>query len=217
MTENAYPYLTDPHPAAAIPPGYRANSAGHLVPEEQVSELDKVKDSLVKELVSRAKRVQELLKGFKHGATADVEAFVQLAAEQYNAKIGGTKGNIQLLSFDGRHKVEINVADQMIFDEKMHAAKALIDQCIHKWSAGSRSEIKALVEHAFQTDKRGRINYSRIVTLMRLSIDDPNWQNAMQALKDSHQVVGSKAYIRLYERTAPDQPYSQIALDMAAL
>ena len=42
------------------------------------------------------------MKLFKDQSFTDVATFVQISADQYGAKIGGTKGNVQLLTFDGR-------------------------------------------------------------------------------------------------------------------
>ncbi|BBL70358.1 DUF3164 family protein [Methylogaea oryzae] len=199
-----------------IPAGFRQNSAGHLVPEESISEMDKTRDALVGELIDKARDLNGLIRDFKTDSMGDVQAFIALAAEKYGAKVGGAKGNISLLSFDGRRKVEVNVQDSIAFGEELHAAKALIDNCIHRWTEGGRPEVKALVEHAFQTDKQGKLNYGRIFTLMRLQIEDEEWRRAMQALKDSIKTVGSKTYIRFYERRGADQPFTQIAVDSAA-
>lgn len=199
-----------------IPPGYRQNSAGHLVPEDTISEMDKTRDTLVSELLDKARDMNGLVRDFRTDAMGDVQAFIQLAAEQYGAKVGGAKGNVSLLSFDGRKKVEVNVQDSVEFGCELHAAKSLIDNCIHRWTEGGSPEVKALVEHAFQTDKKGKLNYGRIFTLMRLKIDDEEWRRAMEALKDSINVVGSKTYIRFYERRGPDQPFTQISVDPAA-
>lgn len=96
-------------------------------------------------------------------------------------------------------------------------AKELIDHCIHEWTAGSSSEVQALVEHAFQTDKEGKISTARVLGLRSLNIKSEKWQNAMQAIMDSIQVTGSKSYLRFYERQGEDGPYRQIPLDVAAL
>jgi hypothetical protein len=201
----------------AIPKGYRVNAAGHLVPEEQIRELDKLRDELVIQLIDGARHVQNTLRGFKRAGQEQIRAFVELAALDYGATLGGDKGNISLSSFDGRYKVEVNVADRQVFDEKLLVAKALIDDCIHRWTDGSRSEVKALIEHAFQTDAAGKLNYGRIFSLMRLPIEDEGWTRAMKALRDSIQVVGTKSYLRFYERLAKDQPYRALPLDIAAV
>jgi len=57
----------------------------------------------------------------------DVGAFIQLSAEKYEVKVGGNKGNVSLLSFDGRYKIVRQVAENITFDERLQAAKALID------------------------------------------------------------------------------------------
>lgn len=199
-----------------VPVGYLRNAQGHLVPEDAVRPWDKERDRLVREIVAAAKALQRQMSVFKSRAMGDVDAFVELSAERYDVKLGGRKGNVTLMTFDGQYKVQIAISDRLVFDEGMVAAKALVDECIHEWTAGSRTEIKALVEHAFQTDKEGKINIGRILGLMRLSIDDPKWRRAMDAIKDSMQVAASTQYIRVYERQGADR-YEQVALDLAAL
>ena len=40
---------------------------------------------------------------------------------------------------------------------------------MHAWAEGANDNIKALVNHAFQTDKEGKINTSRVLGLLRES------------------------------------------------
>lgn len=207
---------TNPQHPGEVPYGYMLNGSGHLVPVSLVSEIDKTRDNLVREIVSKARDLRDLLGDFKTDAFDDLQAFAELSAEKYNIKLGGIKGNITLNSFDGRFQLKLSQADVKIFDERLHAAKQLVDACIHRWTAGSRAEILALVEHAFQTDREGKISIGRIYTLLQLDIQDDEWQQAMQALKDSMQVVSTKAYLRIYER-GHDGQYRQLALDLAAV
>lgn len=202
---------------SGIPSGFMQDAQGRLVPEKAVAEIDKDRDALVREIVAKATELQQALAAFKASAMADVTAFVQLAGEKYEAKLGGLKGNLSLMTFDGHYRLQIAVADRIVFDERLQVAKALIDTCIHKWTAGSGTEIRALVEHAFQTDKEGKINTGRILGLTRLSIDDEEWQNAMQAIRDSIQVTGSTRYMRLYQRIGEGDRYTQIPLDLASV
>lgn len=197
------------------PAGYRRNAQGNLVPEENVREIDKLRDDLVREIVADAEAVHLALATFKTKAMADIAAFVDLSAERYNVKLGGRKGNLTLSSYDGAHKVQFAIADRIVFDEGIQAAKALVDECIHRWTEGSRSEIKALVEHAFQVDKEGNINLGRVLTLTRLQINDPTWQTAMQAIRDSMTVASSRSYVRIYRRRGQSELYDQVPLDLA--
>ena len=201
----------------SVPEGYMQDGQGRLVPVDQVREIDRARDELVREIVTRAKEAQQHMSRFKAGAMADIGAFVELSAERYQAKVGGNKGNVTLMSFDGRYKVQRAISEYIVFDEGLQAAKALIDECIHRWSEGSSNEIRALVEYAFKTDKEGNVSTSRIIGLQRLAIDDPQWKQAMQAITESMQVAGTKAYIRLYERRGDSDQYVPIPLDVAAL
>lgn len=199
-----------------IPYGFMVNAAGHLVPAGLISEIDKTRNDLVREIVSKATNLRSILVDFKAETMADIQAFVELSAEKYNVKLGGIKGNVTLCSFDGQYQVKLSQADMKMFDERLQAAKELVDACIHKWTEGSRDEIKALVEHAFQTDKEGNINQTRIYSLMQLKIEDEQWQEAMQALRDSIQVVNTKPYVRIYQRNKAGK-YEQFSLNLAAL
>lgn len=200
-----------------IPEGYMKDSSGRLVPTNLVSDIDKQRDDLVKEIVGHAQEVNQAIANFKSQTFGDIEAFIDLSAEKYDVKMGGQKGNVTLMSYDGRYKVQRAVSENIVFDERLQIAKELIDECIHKWTQGSNDNIRALVEHAFQTDKEGKINTARIFGLIKLDIKDEGWKNAMEAIKDSIQVAGSKTYIRVYERVGKSENYKAIPLDVAAI
>lgn len=201
-----------------IPQGFRANARGHLVPEAEVKDIDKLRDDTVLSIVKHARGVQEQLKAFKVQTFAEIETFMTLSAEQYAVKWGGEKGNVSLTSFDGKYKVLLAVADQLAFDERLHIAKQLIDECIHTWTSGASSNVQALIDHAFQTDKQGKINTARVLSLLSLRMEgDEKWAKAMEALKDSIKTVSSCKYIRLYERVGNTNQYEQISLDIAGL
>ncbi|MEI8210135.1 MAG: DUF3164 family protein [Methylococcales bacterium] len=198
-------------------PGFMVNASGHLVPLELISEIDKTRNDLVLEIIEKVIDLRQILSDFKQDTLADMGAFVALSAEKYNVTAGGAKGNLTLCSFDGQYQLKLSQADIKIFDERIHAAKELVDRCIHRWTEGSRVEIKALVEHAFQTDKEGNISMSRIYSLLQLDIDDEEWCQAMRALRDSMQVISTKSYLRIYQRKTPNSKYEQLSLDLAAL
>jgi hypothetical protein len=201
--------------AVSIPGGYMEDSQGRLVPKSSIKAVDLERDDLVIDLMHRAQELALTLACFKQHAMADIEAFVELSGEQYGAKLGGNKGNVTLFSFDGRYKLIRSIDDYITFDERLQAAKHLIDQCLKRWSEGAGAEIRTLVNDAFQVDKTGRINTKRVLSLRRMEIQDETWQQAMQAISDSVQVISSKSYIRFYERQ-PDGSYKQLNLNISA-
>jgi len=191
-----------------IPEGYLRDARGALIPQETIKPIDLARNDLVLEIVGKARAVSEHLSEFKTKTFADIE---------YDAKLGGKKGNVGLVSFDGRYKVLRAVQESLTFDERLHAAKALIDECLAEWTQGARSEIRALIDNAFAVDKEGNISTGRILTLRRLEIKDAKWLQAMDALSDSIQVQCSTSYIRVYERIGDTDKYRQIPLDVAGV
>ncbi|OOF59322.1 DUF3164 family protein [Rodentibacter myodis] len=196
---------------------YWRDAKGNLTPADLVKDIDKERDALVREWIGKGKAIRREISEFKDSIFGDIQAFVELSAEKYQAKVGGTKGNITLFSYDGKYKIQRAINDHLQFDERIQAAKVLIDECLSEWSEGSRPELKALIERAFNVDKEGNLNTSRILGLRRVDIQDERWQNAMQAISESVQVVSSKAYVRLYERVGESDQYVPIALDVAGV
>ena len=198
-----------------IPAGYWQDARGALIPEAVIKPIDKERDALVRDIVKKAKELSAQIGEFKQHTFDDVAAFVDLSADQYGANHGGRKGNVTLFSFDGKYKVQRYINETLQFDERIQAAKALIDDCLKEWTAGSRDELKALVERAFDVDKEGNLNTRKILALRRIDSKDDRWMRAMNAISESVQVIGSKSYIRVYERIADSDRYAPISLDIA--
>jgi len=200
-----------------LPEGYLKDSKGRLVPIELVEPIDQQRDELVLRFVRQAKALQATMKTFKELCMSEVQSFIELSAHEYNIELGGAQGNVTLTSYDGQYKIQRAIAERITFDERLLVAKELIDNCIKRWTEGSRSEIRVLVQDAFQTDKTGNINTARVLSLRKFSINDPEWKQAMQAITDSITVVGSKSYMRLYKRIGNSEQWEQISLDMASI
>lgn len=198
------------------PDGYMADAQGRLVPLDQIKPVDMMRHELVMEKVEKIKAMQSAMRNLKAEIMADIEAFIATSAEEYGVAVGGKKGNVTLQSFDGAFQIKRQISEHLTFDERLQAAKELIDECIKEWTEGSPGELRAIVNDAFQVDKEGRINVGRILGLRRLSISDERWQRAMDAISDSLTVTGTKAYFRAYARDESGG-MNAIPLDMAAL
>ena len=77
--------------------------------------------------------------------------------------------------------------------------------------------MKTIINDAFAVDKEGKFNLGRILGLRQLEIADPDWKKAMDAISDSLQVIGSKRYMRVYERVGNQDQWRSISLDFASL
>ncbi|QHP82367.1 DUF3164 family protein [Pectobacterium odoriferum] len=199
------------------PEGYWVDAKGVLTPEHLIKPIDIARDGLVEEIVARALAVNKAIADFKATGFTDIAAFVALSGEEYGVNLGGKKGNVTLPSYDGRYKIQRAMQDRIAFDERLQAAKALIDECLADWVEGARPEIHAIISRAFQTEKEGEVNTGAVLALRRHNIEDPRWQKAMDAISEAVQVVGSRSYIRVYRRVGDSDQYQPISLDIAGV
>lgn len=210
--------------AAPLPAGrreidgqaYWTNADGGLIPEGAVKAVDKLQDELVRRIVGFALPLSAQVARFRQHSFDDVDAFVALLEQEYGAKRGGSKGNLTFTSYDGLLKAVVQVSETIVFGPELQVAKGIVDECLREWSADSRTEIRAIINRAFDVDSQGRINRNDLFSLLRLEITDPRWLNAMQAIRDSFRVIGSKRYIRLYQRTDGQAPWQSITIDVSA-
>ena len=198
-------------------PGYWEDANGALIPVAKIKEIDKDRSKVVTELCEQAEIESAGLMGFKTAAMLAVTEFIERSLAEYDVKHGGKKGNVTLISFNGMYKIVRQMQETIVFDERLQAAKALIDECIQGWSKGSNVNIKVLVNDAFQVDQQGKISTGRVLGLRRHDIDDPKWLEAMRAIGDSMKVASTKPYIRFYKRDETTGEYFPINLDVAAI
>lgn len=206
------------HPSAVDVNGeqYLPDARGNLTPIATIKASDLLMDETVRAMISRAQAQSDTLAAFKADAFDRVQAFMGLLAQSHGATLGGKKGNITLTTFDGMMKVQVAVADLFEFGPELQPAKALIDECLTEWASGSGAELRTIVNRAFSVEKEGQINRAELFMLLRSEIADPRWKRAMDAIRESMRIVGSKEYIRFYRRDRRDGPWKQITLDLAS-
>lgn len=191
------------------------DAKGSLVPLANIKPEDKLLDETVRKVMVYARDLSAQIARFKGHTVADLGALNALLAQEYGAKIGGAKGNRTYQTIDGTMRVQVQVSDQISFGPQLQVAKTLIDECLTEWSSDSRPEIQAIVTRAFNTDKEGQINKSELFMLLRLDIDDGRWKRAMDAIRNSMTVTGSKEYVRFYERATSTDQWQAVTIDMA--
>lgn len=211
------------YPPAMIPDGivqvgektYMHDAKGSLVPVDLIKPQHKLEDEMVRKIMGHAIALSEQVARFKEHTFEDIGSFEALLAQEYEATVGGAKGNKTLMSHDALFLVKVQVADNVVFGPELQTAKVLVDECLNEWAEGARDEIRAIVTKAFNTDKAGQINRSEIFMLLRLDIQDERWQRGMKAIRDAMRVVGSKTYVRCYRRDAQDAAWEPVSIDLA--
>ncbi|QND45328.1 DUF3164 family protein (plasmid) [Rhizobium lusitanum] len=194
---------------------YMPDAKGNLVPVETIKPAHKLEDETVRKIIAFAEDLSAQIARFRGHTMTDLGVFDALLAQEYNAKIGGAKGNRTYQTFDGLMKVQVQIADFVDFSSELQIAKKLLDECLIEWAADSRPEIRAVITKAFNTDKEGQVNRSEIFMLLRLDIEDPRWQEAMRAIRDAMRVTGSKEYVRFYKRASVSDGWQAVTIDLA--
>lgn len=194
---------------------YMHDGKGSLVPVALIKPQHLLEDELVRKVMGYAVALSEQVGRFKEHTFDDIGGFEALLAQEYGATVGGEKGNKTLMSYDGLFQIKVQVADQLVFGPELQTAKVLVDECLNEWAEGARDEIRAIVTRAFNTDKAGQINRSEIFMLLRLEIEDERWKKAMKAIRDAMRVVGSKTYVRCYQRRDIDAAWQPVTIDLA--
>ena len=200
-----------------IPEGYMQNSRGDLVREENVKEIDKIQDQVVRDYAEEAKRLSMALLKFKRGALNDMADVIAVGAEKYGVSIGGKKGNVSMTTYDGRYKIQRVYSEKISFGVELEAAKELFTKYLDDVTSSTDGDLRKLIDGAFRTTRGGQLRTADLLGLLRYDITHPDWVKACEALKDSITVSGNTVYVRVYERVNDSEQYRPIPLDIAAL
>jgi len=211
MTGKVHPGVVDVAGEAHL-----RDARGSLVPMTTIKPVDLLMDEVVRSMLGKAQAQSAAIAAFKADTFGQVRAFMDLLAQHHGTKLGGRKGNVTLTSFDGMFKVQVQVADLIEFGPELQVAKSLIDECLTEWASGSGAELRAIVNRAFSVEKEGQINRAELFRLMQVNITDPRWVRAMDAIRNSMRVIGSREYIRFYRRDRVDGPWHAVTLDLAS-
>lgn len=194
---------------------YLADGKGRLQPVATIKPADILEHETVHKVIKYARDLSDQVARFKEHTFDDLTAFEGILEQEYGTTKGGAKGNKTFMSFDGLMKVQVAVQDHIDFGPQLQVAKGLIDECLNEWANDAGPELRTIVTRAFNTDKTGQVNRAEVFMLLRLEIDDARWKKAMEAIRDAMRVVGSKTYVRCYERADQTAPWSPITIDLA--
>jgi hypothetical protein len=195
---------------------YWRDARGGLMPESAIKPQDKLQDEVVRKGMGYAVALHDQIARFLDHTMADLTAFQELLDQHYGGKLGGKKGNVSFISYDGCFKIAVQIADQISFGPELQSAKKLVDECLIEWGADSHEAIRALVNRVFAVESEGKIKTADLLGLVRLEITDARWARAMDAIRDSIRVTGSKQYVRFYRRASPEDQWQVVTIDLAS-
>ncbi|MCB5265665.1 MAG: DUF3164 family protein [Candidatus Cloacimonetes bacterium] len=171
------------------------------------------KDAAVKKAMECALKLQERIINDKQKLIGFIESYLNDAAKRNGLE---WKGNALLISFDEKYRVELRYREKIQFGIELQLAKQKIDECIRVWSVDSNDNLKAIINEAFQVDKRGQLARYRIFALRRYKIKDPIWKEAMELIDKAIMVTSTKQYISFAVRDDAGN-YNKIVLNFSTL
>ena len=190
------------------------DGTGNAIPVKYIDPVDKNRDRLVNRLMKKAEDLSEKICKLREDAFEEIESFIVETEKKYNVNVRTKVGNKAFIDFSNTIKVQVQVAHTIQFDERLSLAKAIIDECIKRWSEGSDDKIKLLIDQAFKVDKKGNLDKDRVLGLRSLKINDNEWRKAMDIISDSTKVIGSKRYISFKKKNEKGD-WDAVSLDIA--
>lgn len=184
------------------------DARGSAIPAKYIDKKDKLRDECVTKAVSEMLKLEEQMTKVKSKVLGMIGKYLDSIGRSQDEQ---WKGNLTLRDFSNSLALEIAINDSIQFDEKLQIAKNIIDDLVAKWGENSAKELVAVFQQAFNVDKSGRINQAMILRLLKLKIEGPEWEQAMNLIRESIQVIGSKRYLVAKRRIQSDIPGSSKA------
>ncbi len=193
---------------------YWVDPQGNKVNVKYISKHVKERTVLVQNIMADAQKIRQIMSNFKEAVKMRVESFLEDTAGEYGEN---WKGNAILMNFSENQRISIKINRVMNFDERLMIAKQKLDRCLVNWTKEGRKEIAQLVGQAFDVDKKGNINRSKIISLFKIESNDSEWKEGIQLIKDSMVEETMKEYIMFQYRNEENGNWDNVILDFARL
>lgn len=198
---------------------YWYDASGNQIREDNISDIDQIRDDFVNKSMTSFKAQVESLKAFKKSMWEALDEFLALSASEHKKEYKGTRGGFALHTFNGKYRIRVLICDYQQCDERMETARSMIKECLIRWSrAGSNLNLIAFVEQKYALKDNGEINVKDMLSLRRIKIkDDAEWKQAMDIMTDSLFTAESKSQLRFFERDDKTGKYHILKADFSAI
>ncbi|HMQ79188.1 MAG TPA: DUF3164 family protein [Ignavibacteria bacterium] len=193
------------------------NRNGRPIPEANVDPIAKRRDDAVSRMVTKALKLEAEMRKVKEEILAEVMAYIGHLQQANSIKKQATKGNYTLSDYANLQQVQVSMNNIIEFDERLNLAKTLIDKCLIKWTKRGNQNVRAIINDAFDVDKKGNVNKMRIFGLMALQINDKDWKQAMELIRASMQVSDTRQYLNIRTRKNNFDKWDFINLNFSSL
>jgi len=185
---------------------------GNEVHPDMVRADEKLKSEMLEKIIGKVINAQDERIMLLVEIDEEIEGYMNLLRDVYKIPTKETKGNVTLVSFDGKIKIQKAVSEVIELNEKLQLAKEKIDEVIKKETTEATALIKTLVNQIFEVDKKGTVNTRQVLALRGYAIDDPLWKEAMALIDEAITVTGTKKYTRFYYRESVTDAWTNLVL-----
>lgn len=192
------------------------NSKGKEIPVGMIKKERVRKHRTVERIEKKALRLQAQMSRTKQQIMNEIIKFQEYLAKQN--KTGDVEfNNLALSNYSNTVCVEIKSNKVIEFDENLQLAKAKIDKCFKKWGQKADPNLKIIVDGYFSVDKKGFINKNAILGLFQYKIKDALWNEAMDLIRESINVVDRKQYMTIRFRESKDDAWQNLNLNFSSI
>jgi len=197
------------------------DETGLEIPANRITRSEKLREQKLSALLNKAKRLNKQLADFKEEFAATSDEIFAAVMEENGITKTNHKGNFLTTNFDRSIKAEVDVNEQIVFDDALIVvAKQHFDEFLSGGTNGIDAMIRELIMDAFN-NSRGRLDAKKITGLLkhRSRIDAekyPSFHLAIDAIEKSISRPTSKRYFRISEKSA-DGGYQVIDLNFSSI
>lgn len=189
------------------------DSNGNDIPLKYVSKYDKARDKAVRRILARFLRARQMLEGVVADCIADLN---ELAATKESV---GEKGNFSARSFDGLIQASIRQQYNIFLDERVVKARELmlgyVEKVLAKVGGNDAAALRLIIAEAFKANAQGFLSTGKIMSLLRMEIDNADWREAKRILQESIKPQKGKRYLVCERRASTQGDFRPIRLDIA--
>ena len=189
------------------------DSNGQDVPVKYVSVYDKMRDKMTRRIEARFRKARKVLEDVVRDSIADLDQIAKCKESL------GEKGNFQARSFDALIQVSIRQQYNILLDERVVRARELmlgyVEGVLAKIGGNDAQALKLIVAEAFKANAQGFLSTGKIMSLLRMEIDNSDWREAKKILQDSIKPQKGKRYLACEVRASTQDDFRQIRLDLA--
>ena len=189
------------------------DSMGNQIPLKYVSAYDKARDRVTRRILARFEKARANLETVVSDSIKDLDDLSKLKDSL------GEKGNFSARSFDGLIQVAIRQQYNIRLDERVIHARELmmeyVNSVLDRVDGVDVSALRLLVMEAFKANSQGFLSTGRVLSLMRMEVNNDKWREAKMILQAALKQEKGKQYLICEVRNTTQGDFKAIRLDIA--